>query len=135
MSTVRATTGQTGHRLVCGFDITLMRPSDVGTLPNVWAIETEEVALYKWVQVNKVKQKKFNYRPVLGDLAGSRFEILADRAIRDGNGHRDRVFLRAGSRVSRITVNKKEYLLFSGLVYIKNATETQDPARKIPGSE
>jgi len=116
-SSVQATTGSNGLRLVHGFDTSRMRNTETGRRIDVWAVETNKFALYYWVTVQGTRMKQYRNDPKLGDLYDTRFQVLANHAIRDGFTLTTPVKLRIGSRVMRLTVGEKSYLLSGGRIY------------------
>lgn len=113
----QATTGSSGLRLLHGFDPSGMRTSETGTRIDVWAIETSKREVHYWKTVKGKRIKMFNSNPRLGDLSDTKFQILANHAIHDGVLLTEPVELAVGSRVMRLAVNGKTYLLCSGRVY------------------
>ena len=118
----QATTGSTGLRLVHGFDTSGMRNSETGRRIDVWAIETSKQNVHYWKTVKGKRIKMTKSNPRLGDLSDTRFQILANHAIHDGVLLTAPVELAVGSRVIRLTVNGKTYLLSSGRVYKRQGT-------------
>ena len=115
--TAQATTGSAGLRLLHGFDPSGLRTSENGKRIDVWAIETSKWCLYHWAVEKGKKVKKYKYNPRLGDLSDTKFQILANHAIHDGVLLTEPVELEVGSRVMRLKVNGKTYLLSGGRVY------------------
>ena len=120
--TAQATTGSNGLRLVHGFDTSGMRNSETGRRIDVWAIETSKRDVYYWKTVKGKRIKMTKPNPRLGDLNDTRFQILANHAIHDGVLLTESVALEVGSRVIRLTVNGKTYLLSGGRVYKRQGT-------------
>lgn len=118
----QATTGSNGLRLVHGFDTSGMRNSETGRRIDVWAIETSKRDVHYWKNVKGKKTKMTNPNPRLGDLSDTRFQILANHAIHDGVLLTEPVELEVGSRVIRLKVNGKTYLLSGGRVYKRQGT-------------
>tara|TARA_R100001377_G_scaffold80192_2_gene58909 strand:- start:215 stop:589 length:375 start_codon:yes stop_codon:yes gene_type:complete len=118
----QATTGSNGLRLVAGFDTSGMRTSETGKRIDVWAIETSKRDVHYWKNVKGKKTKMTNPNPRLGDLSDTRFQILANHAIHDGVLLTEPVELEVGSRVIRLKVNGKTYLLSGGRVYKRQGT-------------
>lgn len=113
----QATTGSNGLRLVAGFDTSGMRAAETGRRIDVWEIKTSKRGVYYWKTVKGKKTKMTNPNPKLGDLTNTKFQILANHAIHDGVLLTAPVELAVGSRVMRLKVNGKNYLLSGGQVY------------------
>ena len=119
---VQAITGSNGRRLVHGFDTSGMRNVENGKRTDVWEIETSKRDVYYWKTVKGKRIKMTKPNPRLGDLNDTRFQILANHAIHDGVLLTESVALEVGSRVIRLTVNGKTYLLSGGRVYKRQGT-------------
>ena len=119
----QATTGSSGLRLLHGFDPSGMRASETGTRIDVWTIETSKREVHYWKTVKGKRIKMFNSNPRLGDLSDTKFQILANHAIHDGVLLTEPVELAVGSRVMRLAVNGKTYLLCSGRVYKRQGSD------------
>jgi len=119
----QATTGSSGLRLLHGFDPSGMRTSETGKRIDVWAIETSKRNVHYWKTVKGKRIKMTKSNPRLGDLSDTRFQILANHAIHDGVLLTEPVELEVGSRVMRLKVNGKAYLLCSGRVYKRQGSE------------
>jgi limonene-1,2-epoxide hydrolase len=113
----QATTGSTGHRLLHGLDVAQMRNSETGRRIDIWGVKTAKWYLYHCVTEKGKKTKRYNYNPRLGDLGNTKFEVLARHAVCDGAILTEPVDLQVGSRVMRLTVNGKTYLLSGGRVH------------------
>lgn len=113
----QATTGSNGLRLVAGFDTSGMRAAETGRRIDVWAIETSKQNVHYWKTVKGKRIKMIKSNPKLGGLTDTRFQILANHAVHDGVLLTEPVELEVGSRVIRLKVNGKTYLLSGGRVY------------------
>ena len=120
----QATTGSNGLRLLAGFDTSGMRAAETGRRIDVWEIKTSKRGVHYWKTVKGKKTKMTNPNPKLGDLTNTRFQILANHAIRDGVLLTESVALEVGSRVIRLTVCGKTYLLSGGRVYKRQGALT-----------